>query len=227
MRILLLSSTFFLAIADCSFAADAVVYDQQPTAAYNWSGVYIGADAGYGWGNSTQDFDGIDYNVPLDPKGWFGGLYAGYNHQLSNGLVLGVEGDFNISGIDADGVRGIGDGVVDPSLSYGSDLKWSGSLRGRLGYAAGQFMPFVTGGLAVARYEISETVPTSYSVSKTYTGWTLGAGIDYAMTDNILLRAEYRYADYGSERFENIPSWINQSVDLSTNDIRIGMAYKF
>jgi outer membrane immunogenic protein len=227
MRKFLLSSALVLAFADCSFAADTVVLDQQPTATYNWSGVYIGLAAGYGWGKSTQDFDGIDYNVPLDPKGAFGGLYAGYNYQFSNDIVLGVEGDFNAASIHAGGVHGISVGIDDPTYAYGSDLKWAASLRGRLGYATGQIMPFVTGGLAVAQYEISEIPAAPYSVSKTYTGWTLGAGVDFAMTNNILLRAEYRYADYGNEDFTGIPSWTNQNVTLKTQDIRVGIAYKF
>lgn len=166
---ILLSSAFFLAVIHPSFAAAAVTYDQapEPTAVYNWSGAYIGVAAGHAWGDSTQDFGGGDY-VPLDPDGWFGGLYAGYNHQLPNNFVLGIEGDFNISGIDADGVHAINGGVEDPTYDFGSELKWSGSLRGRIGYAAGQFMPFVTGGLAIARYEVSQTpvFPYSHTLSR-------------------------------------------------------------
>ncbi|MBZ9860701.1 outer membrane protein [Mesorhizobium sp. CA12] len=225
MKRLLLSSTFLVGFAHTSFAAD--VFAPQDTAVYNWSGIYVGADAGYGWGNSTQDFDGIDYNVPLDPKGWLGGLYAGYNYQLSNGVVLGVEGDFNFSDIDSKGVRGISAGVDDPTFSYGSDLKWTGSLRGRLGYAAGQFLPFVTGGLAVGRYENFQTAAgVPYSHTNTFTGWTLGAGVDYAMTEHIVLRVEYRYTDFGDKHIVD-PVWTDWNVDLSTNDVRIGIAYKF
>jgi outer membrane immunogenic protein len=224
MKKLLLSAGFLLAAANGSFAADALA--PQTVATYTWSGVYVGADAGYAWGDSTQDFDNLDYNVPLDPKGWFGGLYAGYNYQLSNNVVLGVEGDFNFSGVDADGVRGVFGGGVDPTYSYGSDLKWSGSLRGRVGYAVDRFLPFVTGGVAVGRYEISQTAADPYSHTNTFTGWTLGAGVDYAMTDNVILRAEYRYTDFGDKHIED-PVWTSQKVDLSTSDIRLGIAYKF
>jgi outer membrane immunogenic protein len=95
------------------------------------------------------------------------------------------------------------------------------------GYAAGQFMPFVTGGLAIGRYEISETPFSPYTKSKTYTGWTLGAGADYAVTNHILLRAAYRYTDYGDEDFTDIFPWPDSKVDLSTSDVRVGIAYKF
>ncbi|RWI11867.1 outer membrane protein [Mesorhizobium sp.] len=95
------------------------------------------------------------------------------------------------------------------------------------GYAAGQFMPFVTGGLAIGRYEISETPFSPCTKSKTYTGWTLGAGADYAVTNHILLRAAYRYTDYGDEDFTDIFPWPDSKVDLSTSDVRVGIAYKF
>jgi outer membrane immunogenic protein len=121
-------------------------------------------------------------------------------------------GNTNISGIDADGVHAINGGVEDPNFDFGSELKWSGSLRGRIGYAAGQFMPFVTGGLAIGRYEISETPFSSYTKSKTYTGWTLGAGADYAVTNNILLRAEYRYTDYRKISRTSFPGPIARST---------------
>ncbi|WP_208540677.1 MULTISPECIES: outer membrane protein [Bartonella] len=109
--------------------------------------------------------------------------------------------------------------------------KWSGATRVRLGFAFDRIMPYVAGGIAYSQIKASvaqekqgvETVIEQLSGSKTLVGYTLGAGIDFAMTDSVILRAEYRYSDFGKKSFISN----NAEVDLKTNDFRVGVAYKF
>ncbi|MEL6089221.1 outer membrane protein [Bartonella schoenbuchensis] len=109
--------------------------------------------------------------------------------------------------------------------------KWSGATRVRLGFAFDRIMPYVAGGVSYSQIKAAvaeerqgvETVIEQLSGSKTLVGYTLGAGIDFAMTDSVMLRAEYRYSDFGKKTFIKNDA----EVDHKTNDFRIGVAYKF
>ena len=93
-----------------------------------------------------------------------------------------------------------------------------------------RWMPYVAGGLSVAKYEFDLREPGDhhdFKESKTLTGWNIGAGIEYAATDNILVRAEYRYSDFGSKNFNQAWDEASSKIDLNTHDIRLGIAYKF
>ncbi|MBA9083052.1 MULTISPECIES: outer membrane protein [Bartonella] len=113
------------------------------------------------------------------------------------------------------------------------NTKWSGATRVRLGFAFDRIMPYVAGGVAYSQIKASvaqraegasvETALEDLSGSKTLVGYTLGAGVDFAMTDSVILRAEYRYSDFGKKSFIND----NVEVDVKTNDFRVGVAYKF
>ncbi|WP_455478755.1 outer membrane protein [Bartonella sp. B10] len=123
-------------------------------------------------------------------------------------------------------------------LSYKE--KWSGAARLRVGFAtAGHIMPYVSSGISYARMNSIFTLmgvrkhaddPVTATRSAqvlndttTMVGYTVGGGVDFAMTDNILLRAEYRYSDFGKKKFKND----NAEFQYKTNDFRVGMAYKF
>ncbi|MCZ2328092.1 outer membrane protein [Bartonella sp. F02] len=114
--------------------------------------------------------------------------------------------------------------------------KWSGATRVRFGFATDRIMPYVAGGIAYARFQdivpvtLKESDPGKVVVSgklsdetKTMIGYTLGAGLDFAMTDNVLLRAEYRYSDFGKKKFAKD----RRNIEYKTNNFRIGVAYKF
>lgn len=212
-----------------ALAADAVVEEVVIVdTAYNWSGAYVGAQAGYAWGDSYLDLTewGPDSGSTLDPDGFFGGLYAGYNHQFSNNVVLGVDADFNLSSIDSSGsVYEEGSFLGDHRAT--ADVKYSGAIRARLGYAVDRWLPYIAGGLSAAKYEFDLGEPGDHvdaEGSKTLTGWNLGAGVEFAATDNIIVRGEYRFSDFGDYDFD---SEYDGSIDLATHDIRLGIAYKF
>lgn len=224
------------ALAGPAFAADPVVYEPAPAvapvaAAYDWTGFYVGLQAGYLWGASKADYSSTGFpgvHSPIDPEGFFGGAYLGYNYQFDGGIVAGVEGDINYGSIEGSSPLLDAGGVPIAGQSFEGEIDWFGSVRARLGYAHGRFLPFVTGGLAIAHYDVGNTVAgtTEHALDETLAGWTVGAGAEYAFTDNLIGRLEYRYADYGDTRAGTVVL-DDYDVDLSTHDVRVGVGYKF
>ena len=170
----------------------------------NWSGFYIGALLGYTWGET-------DYNAGASPDidGFDGGAYIGANHQW-NQFVLGIEADALISGADG------GSGGIS------ADQDWSGSLRARAGIALDQFLLYGTGGVAVTGAEVSDATGSD---SNTHWGWTLGAGAEAMLRDNVTARVEYRYTDYEDQTYTLGGS--SGDVDLQTHSVRAGVGVKF
>ncbi|MBB5700241.1 outer membrane immunogenic protein [Ochrobactrum daejeonense] len=226
LKALLLASTVALAAATGAQAADAVIEPEPapvviaPT--FTWNGAYIGGQIGYGWGES--DFDGDLYSYGnIKPDGFLGGIYAGYNFDLGNNIVLGIDGDVTYNDVS----KGVdvfdGDVVVG---DFETKLRWSGAVRARVGYAADRFLPYLAGGVAFGSIKNDGSIAgVGFSESKTLTGWTVGAGVDYAATDNLIVRLEYRYTDYGDKDIDFGGLSVNQ--DFRTNEVRLGVAYKF
>ncbi|RWB06593.1 MAG: porin family protein [Mesorhizobium sp.] len=217
MKKLLLGLSLSL-LASSAFAADAMVEEVAPV--FSWTGGYIGLQAGYarGEGNIRQA-SGPGF-IETDPDGFLGGVYAGYNYQMPNNIVIGAELDVVYANVDGSGQIFAAPGLPFPGGIGTEELKWSGAARLRLGYAVDRLLPYVAGGVAFGDIDTSSNT-VSGSFGDTFTGWTIGAGLDYAMTDNLLLRAEYRYTDFGTE---SLPTG---NVDLKINEVRFGIAYKF
>ncbi|PSJ50340.1 outer membrane protein [Pseudaminobacter soli (ex Li et al. 2025)] len=224
MRNFIIASALLAASTTGAKAADVVV--QEPVAAYNWSGVYVGGQVGYvAGGKVNHDYVVSDmYDYRLSPRGAFGGIFGGYNYQLDGGVVVGIEGDVNWGDVKA-----TGETVGDPDFASTTKLAWNGSGRVRLGYAFDRVMPYVTGGFAVARLRFEERENGSFydEAAKNLTGWTLGAGAEYAVTDNWTLRGEYRYTQYGKKDFVAMPQDEKWETKIRTHDLRLGVAYKF
>lgn len=209
MKKLLLGLSFSL-LASTSYAADAIVEEVaiEVPSVFVWTGGYVGLQAGYAWGDGRLDqISGGDF-LDLEPDGFLGGVYAGYNYQMPSNIVIGAE----VDAVYAD--------VEDTVDGLDQELNWSAAARARLGYAVDRFLPYIAGGVAFGDVEASEG---GDSVDDTYVGWTIGGGFDYAFTDNLLFRAEYRYTDFGSESFEEVDT----EMKLETNEVRFGIAYKF
>jgi outer membrane immunogenic protein len=210
-----------LAAAECAIAADlsvAPLYKPPPTEvsqAYNWTGFYVGANGGGGWGRSWWNINTTGLNVS---GGMVGGT-AGYNWQIGN-AVLGLEGD-----IDWSGLRGTATTPGCPNGCSTSDT-WLSTVRGRAGYAFGRVMPYITGGLAIG--DIRAATPGFAGGSATNTGWTLGAGVEFALPGNWTAKAEYLRVDLGS--FNCGPGCgtsPSNNVSLHENVFRAGVNYRF
>ncbi|WP_342359493.1 outer membrane protein [Terrarubrum flagellatum] len=235
MKKLLLASAALVAISSAAFAADLPSRKGPPPApvyvpAFSWTGFYVGLQGGYSWGRVT----GTSTTAPgglflgsygYDANGGLFGAHAGYNYQFTPNLVAGIEGDIEWADLKKTGIASTG------LLAERTKLDWQGSVRGRFGFALDRALIYATGGVAFA--DISHnvtTIPGGVSVlnySDTRAGWTLGGGIEYALTNNITVRGEYRYTDYGRISASNLVTGVADSKKFTTNAIRAGVSYKF
>ena len=212
MKKLLLSTAAFALLGGAAMAADLPAMESAPmmapvATAYNWTGFYAGLDAGYSWGNVDASSPAVSN---FDADGFLLGAFAGYNYQFGS-IVAGGEADIEWTNADGDSD---GDSFLEKN--------WQGSLRGRVGYAIDRFMLFGTAGLAIADFDGDASAALDGHDSGTELGWTVGAGVDVAVTDNIFVRGEYRYADYGK-----VISNGGQHLDFNDHTVRLGVAYKF
>jgi outer membrane immunogenic protein len=202
---MLLAAATAAAISVPAFAADigrrSQPYYAPPAAQlFNWTGFYVGGNAGWGWGSALGG----------DPSGYLIGLQAGYNFQYASGLLAGIESDIAISGIDGSG----------GGATFGLD--YLGTVRGRLGYAADRFLVYGTAGLAYGRGDVAMG---GLSNEQTHLGWTIGAGVEAMLAPNITARLEYLYADLGRETYTTTLG--STRVGFDTSIVRTALNYKF
>ncbi len=248
MRTLLLSTVALATLAGSAFAADlpsrkeAPVY-LAPTPVFSWTGFYVGGDIGAAF-SATSTNPAYTYNASYIPwtghsfnsSGFMGGGYLGYNYQLNQNFVVGLEGDFQ-GATNSQSATWAPTPVLYPlaSVTAKSSLDWLGAINGRLGVAYDRALFYAIGGAAWGGVGISGTadyasVPlVGLSQSKTLSGFDIGAGVEYAFTPNWVGRVEYRY--YGFSNY-NMTSLANYTVDparitTSVNTVRIGLAYLF
>jgi outer membrane immunogenic protein len=203
------------------------VYKAAPViVAYNWTGFYAGIHGGYGWGDVNSNLLGFGSS---NQDGWFGGLQLGYNWQAPGSpWVFGLEIDSAWGDIKRDATAG-GPGIVANAFSK---IDYFGTARGRIGYAFDRAMFYTTGGLAWANNEIggSVAVPGFFagaSSSNTHVGWTLGAGLEWALANNWTAKIEYLYLDLGSENYFGGPGAGGFDADLQVHTLKLGLNYRF
>jgi outer membrane immunogenic protein len=143
-----------------------------------------------GWGSGTTSYDpvGVGATVNVGTTGWLLGGTVGYNHQWDM-FVLGVEGDIAWSNI--------GGSTVSGGATVSSNVNWIGTFRGRAGVAVDQALLYVTAGVAAAGVNSTVGAPLNTSFSGVHTGWTAGAGLEYAVTDDWSVKGEYTYTALG------------------------------
>lgn len=218
---------------------------------YDWSGFYIGVNAGYGGGTFEHPFeitdgvDTIDGSIDVTAGGFLGGVQAGFNYQLDSNFLIGIEADIQGSTIDGRVSLEVTDGtgvILNPGETFEADagtrLDWFGTLRGRVGFVQDQFVLYATGGLAYgsATSSIFAGVsggPTLIDESETTDGrigWTVGAGLEYALMENITFKTEYLYTDLGTENL--ISADLGQATatldsTVAFHAVRAGLNFQF
>lgn len=192
----------------------------------------MGAHGGYAWASSKSD-DIFAYD--LEPDGWFGGAQAGYNHQLANDIVLGVEADVSFGDLKDDSLV-LTDVGFDIPTEAATKIETFGTVRARVGYAFDRVLPYVTAGLGWAHQEVDYFQDFGFGLvnnlneTKIYIGWTVGGGIEAALADNWTAKVEYLYADLGSKEHEGTLSIIGPypaNIDLHIQTVRLGINYRF
>lgn len=215
---------------------------------YNWTGFYVGGNAG--WGFAKLDSTGHK----LDPNGFgsnrtasnsttwngfVGGGVVGFNWMALPNVVLGVEAD--LSGAD---LKTNGEGVSTDGISFKTaSIDAIGTLRGRIGYAWNNWLIYGTGGGVWSRVRMSNTqgpcnpdptcaggpVPLGTTNSNTInaTGWTAGSGIEVGITPNWTAKLEYLHMDFATFTAAN-PSFNRANTDdLKIDVVRLGVNFKF
>jgi outer membrane immunogenic protein len=210
-----------VALAGAAYAADLArpqPVPYYPKAAvyappFSWTGLYLGINGGGAFGSSSWDSTG-SRNI----SGGVVGGTLGYNYQFGQ-AVVGVEGDLDWAGISGNTSNAC------PGGCKTSDT-WLSTVRGRLGYAADRFMPYVTGGAAFG--DIRAQAPGLAQSTSTQAGWTLGGGLEAALTTNWTAKVEYLYVDLGSFNCGlNCGAGVTNNVSFHTNLLRAGVNYKF
>jgi outer membrane immunogenic protein len=200
--------------------------------AFSWAGFYLGGELGWIQTDPNYSTGALLLGTPFfvtsgsNKNGLTYGVLGGYNYQIGQ-LVLGVEGDF--SGWTIGKLRYTA--ITGDFLTAQS--KWGGSIRARLGYAADRALFYATGGAAFVSNETS--IPfTGISIGgdDTRVGWTVGAGLDYAFTNNWFTGIEYRYSQYETKNFIYPIPILNLGLvafrqELNSNQLTARIGHKF
>ena len=256
---LLTSAAIF--IGSTAFAADLPSRKVEPVApvvpTFTWTGFYAGVNAGGAWGNDNvksawygpaEIYDAATLASWANPPysnnraGFVGGIQIGYSYQI-NQFVIGVEADFMGSTIGGSSESPVL--VINNTIDNVSRTKvqqdWLGTVRVRAGYAIDRLLIFATGGFAYGHAQVSTTstdteagvVESVWQGRKQSTkfGFTVGAGLEYAITNNWLIRAEYLYYNLGSASaiatIAEDPLYTRVNTTIDGNIVRAALSYKF
>jgi high affinity Mn2+ porin len=246
-----------LAIASASNAfADEPLLTKAPAlpftggAPYNWTGFYAGGNMGVAWGSSiwtagpgisgtTNLFQTID---TFDEGGsFFAGVQGGYNYMLANRVVLGAEVDATFpawptlpSGVNPFGVSiGGSSNFTSPALgavSFAETMLASGTVRGRIGYAPGNWLFYATGGFAWTYNHQSLTQVATGNGDAPFVwrlGWAAGAGAEVPFAPHWTARFQYLFTDYGTQTTQFFAGAQPVSSDFMVHELSLGLNYQF
>jgi high affinity Mn2+ porin len=243
-----------LAASPLAFAGDfssSMPVKTQPAAManYDWTGFYVGGNVGLAGGRSNWTLDSLGGGAPVagsfglyrspnaftEGGSWFESVQGGYNVMLRNRVVLGIEGDGSFPAFrDPDGltIGGVSN-FSSPTFGAGSfseTVLSSGTLRGRIGYAPGQWLFYATGGLAWTYDRQTLTQNASGNAEDRFLwrfGWAAGVGVETPIAPHWTVRGEYLWTDFPSVT-ENFPlSGQRVSSGLSEHQLRLALNYRF
>lgn len=223
IAITLMAGVAALGFASATQAADLIV-DYAPMSpgivdvSGDWDGPFVGVFGGYGMADADH-VSGPGTN-DLELAGWLLGVNAGVNFTVSEGIVLGVVGDLAWSDITGDD-----DGAFAFDTTH--TINWQGSVRGRVGFDGGAFMPYLTGGLAFANATRTTSAGVDNTAEATHVGWTVGAGVEFAVAENVSLDLQYRYSDLGEQEYDWSGPGTNPTIDLTTQAVTLGVNFSF
>ena len=232
MRRILFAGALSLAIATIAASAPVVAADLPqapppmprapafvPVPVYNWSGFYVGINGGWGFGTSNWTNSLAGNSGDFNLSGGVAGGTVGANWQI-NQFVVGVEGDIDWANINGSTSNGLCVGTTCTTKNT-----WLGTIRGRAGFAADRVLFYGTAGGAFGSIQASGAAFTN--TTSTQFGWTAGAGIEGALTDNLTARIEYLYVDLGNDTCSVVCFAGSTNVSFKTSLVRAGLNWKF
>ena len=233
-----------LAVSSGAFAADlgaraAYPPPPPPLPIYNWTGFYIGANLGGAWASGTLTDNVTGASITGNHAGVIGGGTFGYNWQFAPNWVVGIEGMFDGTSISktTSTVNGTYAGLP-VSLQGSANTNWLSTVAARIGFAENNWLFYAKGGGGWANNTASVTgavltnnvgwVGGTLSASNTTAGWLAGVGIEYALTQNWTVKAEYDYL--GLEHYTATTAFApGDSINVARNInlFTVGVNYKF
>jgi outer membrane immunogenic protein len=218
MKRIFAAGVALLALAGTAAAADlsAGPYYRAPVPyavpLFTWTGFYVGINGGGAFGSSTWDTAGS-----FNTSGGLVGGTVGYNYQISH-FVVGAEAD-----IDWASISGTTTTAACPAGCKTGDL-WLSTVRGRVGYAADRFLPFITGGAALGNINATTAGLTTSAANA---GWTVGAGLEFSFSPSWSAKAEYLYVNLGKFNCGLNCGAPTDNVSFTANIVRGGINYRF
>jgi outer membrane immunogenic protein len=241
VRALIIAGVASLAFAGGALASDLPstkgppVYAPPPPS-FSWTGVYVGVNAGYGGDHLFVGANGPGGSLggsDIPVNGFVGGGQVGFNYEIPDSAITGANvvlgGETDFDGSTVGGAQTFGPPVVATTGTVNGKLDWLGTARARLGLAFGNVLPYVTGGFAYAHESVSQSAPAAWSIGSTPTGWTAGAGLEYAFARNLSVKAEYLYVDLSrtSGLIPGDAAGVFQTAHPTLNVVRAGLDWKF
>lgn len=215
------------------FAACAVLlalsvpaWAQSTAPIFDWSSFYLGGTAGGGWGK-THFIGQFPWDFHAD--GFAAGVGAAYNWQAGP-WVLGIETD--ISASDIKGSLSNDSSLFDCVPGCSIKAQWFGTTRLRIGYAIGNLLPYITGGLAYARIRADfSNTKVNESGSSTKTDAVFGAGLEWMINSQWSAKVEYLHFDFGSfnysKDFASVAGPGTAEASMRFDTVRAGINYRF
>lgn len=202
--------------AGAAMAADLMVDNvaiEAAAPATTWAGAYIGGSVGYSAGTVDWEVVGGGPSDSYDISGWNLGGQIGYNWQTNN-IVFGLESDLSVSTLSGEDLGG----------AASREVNWVASARGRVGFALDRVLLYGTAGIAVAQSTGEFLVSDE---TNTHVGWTIGVGAEAMVTDNVSIKAEYRYSDYGTQTYDYFLGALPVDTGFTTHTGTVGVNFHF
>jgi outer membrane immunogenic protein len=204
--------------------------------AFSWTGCYLGAHIGGGWGrkmfSDTADGDLVSIaspsfqSVQADTSGLLGGGQLGCNYQFAPAWVIGIEGDVSAADISGDITS-----PFFPNTVFNAKTEWLASATARFGYAWDRWLLYGKGGAAWAGDKYSAQYLGTWAASETRSGWTVGGGLEWAFADNWSAKLEYQFYDFGNRDVTFVnpgESFIEvENVKQQIQTVKLGLNYRF
>jgi outer membrane immunogenic protein len=194
---------------------------------YNWTGWYIGGNLGWGWSNVNLTDVGPGFppgagqvfplgsTTNFSQNGFLGGGQLGFNYQI-NQWVVGLEGDFDYTAIDNKQSGNIG------PITFNQSYKdpWTATVAARFGWAFDRVLVYGKAGGAWMQEKYNTTASDGSQAGGTFSrwGWTVGAGVEYGITNYVTAKVEYDFMDFGDQNQNLTANSIDQGTGTITGD---------
>lgn len=237
--------------ADLSAGLPVKAPPQEAPAIYDWTGFYAGVHSGYAAGSSRWSATQAGAAPPLSGSldmfnafnaftgtgSYLHGLQAGYNYMLPSHLVVGAEADISFPNLIAGSAAF--SSLSSGSVAYQDQVEFSGTLRGRVGYAVGNWLFYATGGFAYSYDQLTRTQLSGTPAGGTASPGTIdnrfmvprfgaaaGGGVEFALTPQWMARLEFLYTGYGSHSVAFPDAAESFKSNLNVETLRVGLDYK-